>query len=301
MPTNLVESTKAKRYYTSAQLADLDIKTSVNKIGDIINLSQELQSLMWDRLKKGESYENVKELYFDICQLDVMSGIEIDKAKKEFAIDNTVELETIKQKWLRRDDDGRVIKPYFFAHIAQTKGYYNPEKKHYMHHATTMDYLEELVDKYRSPVIRGKKIPLTDILEFEDFSPSSVYYPHVTSILEQLESYKNKSMALWSTESVNVDNTMKHQIYLEYGINLVKHINLKINPSVHTLFALLKKLETKEYKDYRNYLSTILFNIRNQTAFQLIQQSQRGISLLIPDANGEVELYGMRYAKTCKN
>lgn len=81
VPTNLVESTKTIRYYTPEQQADLDIKTSVNKIGEIVNLSQELQSLMWNRLNdpmKLTSYEDIKELYYDICQLDVQSGIEID-------------------------------------------------------------------------------------------------------------------------------------------------------------------------------------------------------------------------------
>ena len=81
VPTNLVESTKTIRYYTPEQQADLDIKTSVNKIGEIVNLSQELQSLMWNRLNdpmKMTSYEDIKELYYDICQLDVQSGIEID-------------------------------------------------------------------------------------------------------------------------------------------------------------------------------------------------------------------------------
>lgn len=71
-----------KRHYTPEDQADLDQKTSVNKIGEIINLSQELNSLLWDRMYHGEVYEEVRELYHDICQLDILSGIEIDKAKK---------------------------------------------------------------------------------------------------------------------------------------------------------------------------------------------------------------------------
>lgn len=80
VPTNLVESVKTKRYYTNAQKADLDIKTSVNKIGDIINKSQELQSYMWDQINSGLDCksEEVKRLYADICQLSVMSNVEID-------------------------------------------------------------------------------------------------------------------------------------------------------------------------------------------------------------------------------
>lgn len=65
-PTALVEARKVKRYYTPEQQADLDIKTSVNLIGEIINLSQELDSLMWDMMYNGHSYNDIEELYFDI-------------------------------------------------------------------------------------------------------------------------------------------------------------------------------------------------------------------------------------------
>lgn len=77
VPTNLTEAKKAKRYYTSEHQADMDIKTSVNLIGDIINLSQELQTYMWHMYNNGASYEDIKDLYYDVCQLDIMSNIEI--------------------------------------------------------------------------------------------------------------------------------------------------------------------------------------------------------------------------------
>lgn len=77
VPTSAVEAMKVQRYYTPEQLADLDVKTSENLIGDIVNLSQELNSLLWDQLNSGASLEDVMPLYHDISQLDVMSGIEI--------------------------------------------------------------------------------------------------------------------------------------------------------------------------------------------------------------------------------
>ena len=61
-PTSFVSSKKVKRYYTHEQQAELDIKTSVNKIGEIINLSQELNSLLWDRMYHGSTYDDIKEL-----------------------------------------------------------------------------------------------------------------------------------------------------------------------------------------------------------------------------------------------
>lgn len=76
----MVSATKVKRYYTPEQQADLDIKTSVNKIGEIVNLSQELQTLMWHKLNNGASFEDVKEIYYDACQLNAMSGLEIEQS-----------------------------------------------------------------------------------------------------------------------------------------------------------------------------------------------------------------------------
>lgn len=134
VPTSMVEAIKTKRYYNKTQLADLDIKTSNNKIGEIINLSQILNSLLWDRLydlkKDGEirgsakdNYDEIKELFYDICQLDVMSCIEIDKAKKEFVIDNTKELSLIRDKYKEflTDENGKQIKPKFFEFLAKSK------------------------------------------------------------------------------------------------------------------------------------------------------------------------------------
>ena len=76
-PTNLVESTKLSRYYTPEQQADLDIKTSVNKIGEIVNLSQVLNSMYWDKLHHGFTHDKLHDLYCDIATLDVMSNLEI--------------------------------------------------------------------------------------------------------------------------------------------------------------------------------------------------------------------------------
>ena len=78
VPTNLVESSKIKRFYTPEQQADLDIKTSINKIGEIVNFSQILNNLYWNNIAHGQTHEENHELYCDIAQLDVMSNLEIN-------------------------------------------------------------------------------------------------------------------------------------------------------------------------------------------------------------------------------
>ena len=78
VPTCFVEAKKIKRYYTDEQKADLDVRTSVNKIGEIVNLSQQLNSLFWQNIYNGQSIEDNKELYDDICKLAVLSNVEIN-------------------------------------------------------------------------------------------------------------------------------------------------------------------------------------------------------------------------------
>ena len=59
VPTSLVESTKAVRLNNYWHRYDLDKKTSVNIIGEIINLSQILNSILWERKKNGVCYDDV--------------------------------------------------------------------------------------------------------------------------------------------------------------------------------------------------------------------------------------------------
>lgn len=78
VPTNMTTSVKTPRHYTNDDKADLDVKTSVNLIGAIINLSQQLNSLMWDKISRGSSLESCQTLYEDICKLAVLSNVEIE-------------------------------------------------------------------------------------------------------------------------------------------------------------------------------------------------------------------------------
>ena len=91
-------------------LAKLDHNTSVNKIGEIVNLSQKLNSIIWDRLYHGDG--NIDEIYLDACKLAILSGIEIDKAKR--AYDNIHagrELDLLRRKY------ESCLRPEFFLPI----------------------------------------------------------------------------------------------------------------------------------------------------------------------------------------
>ena len=65
-------------------LSGLDHDMSENKIGEIVNLSQKLNSIIWNEMKGGAPKEKILEIYNDVCKLAVLSGLEIDKAKRAY-------------------------------------------------------------------------------------------------------------------------------------------------------------------------------------------------------------------------
>lgn len=289
--TNMVTATKVKRYYTPEQQADLDIKTSVNKIGEIVNLSQELQTLMWHKLNNGASFEDIKELYYDACQLNTMSGIEIDSAKKEFDISNARELDLLRAKWVRKDNDNRYIKPYFFGHVDKTKGYYDPKKKAYVKHDTSMDYLRQIVEKYRAPYSdRGKGLPFITIFN-KGYNKADVRRWQVKKIYQQIEQGRRTTYYFWNNFT-EIAPDRRYEFYLAEEARIIDIINRCVTNEA-TLYALIKKLINTNQNC--NWAFKVLFNIGNQQALKLIDASKGSIAVIEESPDGDIEIYGRRY------
>lgn len=74
---------------TPKSLAALDQTIAKNKIGEIVNLSQFLNCLLWDGLfSEKQGAHHPMDIYHDICILAVLSGMEIDKAKRLYSVDS---------------------------------------------------------------------------------------------------------------------------------------------------------------------------------------------------------------------
>ena len=74
---------------TPKSLAELDQTIAKNKIGEIVNLSQFLNCLLWDGLfSEEQGAHHPMDIYHDICILAVLSGMEIDKAKRLYSVDS---------------------------------------------------------------------------------------------------------------------------------------------------------------------------------------------------------------------
>ena len=300
VPANRVHARKSKRYYTNAQKSDLDYKTSDNKIGEIVNLSQELNTLMWNiinKLKKplSECYEDIKDIYHDICVLNVLSCIEIDKAKKEFDISSSKEINAIKEKWLEKTFDNKTIKPAFLGFIAQTKGYRNPEKKKYNYHMTTMDYLLHAINKYRSSKTNANDlIPLSECFKFPDFNQNSVNKKQLKRIVQMCETAVSSINAVWSKEYYT--NEEKYLLTSRYKENLVFEIqNLKINK--HTLYVLISYTDMKKYSRISKLLFYILFNYKNDLIIEIMTNLNSSGSYIYECKDGDLDLYGIKFKR----
>lgn len=292
VPTCMVEAKKTKRYYTAEQQADLDIKTSINKIGEIINFSQVLNTLYWDNLHKGQTHEENLDLFLDIAQLSVMSGIEIDKAKKEFVIDNTKELNKLREKYsnVLSSDCGKNILPYFFAHISRSKGYYNPTKKDYTKHHTTMDYVQTIANGYHKKYeSRKSDRPFVYLLNRTKYRTRDINQQQLNDIIKALSDYYKLKQFIYvgreDSEEISYDSL---DLYHQRCIDILE----KNKIGYSTMYTLLSLIDVPQYSYLRNTIIEILFKCSTNNFFSIIKESAEDLEIVYQvDKNTTPDFY----------
>lgn len=295
VPTSSISSIKRKRSYTSAEQCDLDIKTSGNYIGEIINLSQELNTLYWHEYNNNADSEKLKEIYADACQLSIMSGIEIDRAKKEFTFSNRNELKKIRDKYMRKDKD-RNIKPYFFSFIHKYKGYYDNEKNIYMHHDTPMDYLEELINKERMSnrfSSQDKIIKFAECLK-PKITSGRINYDQVEKTIELIKDYQTKLNSIFSNPDSSKE--CKYDLYHDLYSSLTSSIS-KIRYNIHTIYYILRLLDRPQYISIYRTLFKIIFSLPNSSFYNCIEETKEDLYEFIPSPEGNYCFYGTKFKK----
>jgi hypothetical protein len=195
---NCVVGKKTPRYYTDEDKCDLDVKTSKNLIGQIINQAQILESYLNDIRfkmnkekninKKREFNKTIENVFIDISTLNILSCIEIDKAKKEFDIDSESELTKIKEKY------SDVKLPNFFKYTA--KDTFNDKKKKIREKILKLTPYEK-IDKNNDSVdnIERKKEINKQIKELIDKSTSNMEkekYKRYETTMDYLETTIDK-------------------------------------------------------------------------------------------------------------
>lgn len=308
VPTHFVEAKKIKRYYTNQQKADLDVKTSVNKIGEDINLSQQLNSLFWERIHKGKTFEDNAELYQDICKLAVLSNIEIDKAKREYEVDVGKELNLIKDKYklvkkIYKDGElvgEKVIKPMFFKMITKENGYELSDRHLYKYFNTPMDYLQKRVSKFEFRQGREQKqtvLPFSSIVKDTVVPAGQGYYytqkDRIISIVRDTNA-RLKKLYIDYDEKTKEEKQEIKTLASEIKQECVEYIN---NMSVcdATMYLLLTALDKKENRDVKRRIFLTLFGTPNKTFFKMISDNQGTVDEITEDENGDIILYDLRF------
>ena len=293
VPTHMVPATKRKRHYEIDDQADLDIATSVNKIGEIVNLSQELNTLIWDKLNRGETFEDILPIYLDTAKLDVLSNIEIDKAKREYAVDSTFEIKKIKNKYGMEDGSGRQIKPNFFGAIARTKGYYDSNRKNYKFHQTTMDYLQRSINRRKRTYTKHEFEPFSSIIDTTGYKRTYVKKQQIDKILGMARECNARVKAIWSNNS-DLDTYTKSALAAEEKDALAGYIKtMKMSKS--TIVKLLDTLDREENSDIGRMLFYMLFSAPSEAFYAALKESETQLPLIVEQPDGEMFLYGLPF------
>lgn len=293
-----VVAKKIARYYTKAQQCDLDIKTSRNLIGRIVNTASEINSMIWDRLNNGASIEDVQPLYLDACLLNVMSNIEIDSAKKEFNVNNRKELDILNQKYARVSADGRKVKPNFFAAKDRGKGYYDASSKVYQKHASTMDYLQTAINSYKLRAGHGDRhgafLPFSELVTSDDYNHRNVWRPKIERAVELVRQSRSEIKYIYASDALEPED--QHRLAATRRQDCIDYVG-EIVMTRNTMIYFLKHLEDDELKDICRSVFNTLFGYPNSSFFDLIKRSREPVPSLVEDQDGDLRIFDLHFRR----
>ena len=271
---------------TEQTLAALDHDTSVNKIGEIVNLSQKLNSILWDEIYKGADEENILAIYSDICKLAVLSGLEIDKAKRTFEdIRVSKELTALRKKYARPS-------PQFFAEIDERK------TKQYAFYPTAMDYLYARVKKLHFRKGREQYEvyrPISSNLSYNISSGNATEYRHKDKIVQIIDESKAAVNRLY--QAIRTADEQERKVLYAQIADIKKERDKQVSKwltNENVLILVLRHYEKNSAADWRVYAALINHPIFSEFLWELYD----GTALqVVEDENGEYTLYGRKFTK----
>ena len=289
VPTTDIEPDPKEEEYTAKNLAKLDYESSENLIGQIVNLSQVLNSKLWHEMNKEEPNQSyIDRLYKDVCQLSIMSGLEIDKAKKTLIVDNKNELKEIRERY-KSKEDGKIGYPMFFKELGK-KGNYD-SKKTYIFYNTTLDMIGDEI-AYKTMTVEGTEKALHKILRKPDIKSRDVDKDKIKAVLELCEqrAKDDKKLGVEKTQLGKSEyNRMRKQTIENFLEDLAE---IKMNQA--TLYTLLTSKDAEKYEDY---ILQGLLELKSSTLKKLVKTDDT-TPTLVEDAAGDIEIYGIKHKKS---
>lgn len=268
VPTSDVEAKKLNEAYTPENLANLDYRTSINLIGEIVNYSQILNSLYWNKLAEDNpDKDELEEIYKDICTLSVMSGVEIDKAKKDFGnLNQRVELKSIKDKY------GITAKPDFFDYLSK-KQKHRKENQEYMKYNTSMDKLYNAIKDIKLANVKTKDLPLKSIIKKVNYRTTDVNTDIADALFKACDERMkaNYRMQNMTPEERLTANVHAYDILFEEVAKILKSTKKGLNKS--TIRSIFDRLD-KENSAIGDYMFSALLNCNCKKAIEILDKSK---------------------------
>ncbi len=267
-------------------LPELDHDTSNNKIGEIVNLSQKLNSLIWNKIHKGESEEKIQGIYGDVCKLAVLSGLEIDKAKRAYDIVNVgKELIALRKKYDKPS-------PVFFQEIDESS-----KEKQYIFYDTAMDYVYAIASKIHFRKGREQVClyrPISEQLAYNLASGNATEYRHKDKIVEIIDDAKAKTNRLYM-ELRTADEQEREVIYAQISDIKTERDKLvnKWLTNENVLMLVLRHYEKNNPSDWRIYAALINHPVFSDLLFELYDRFPK----IEESESGKYLLYGRKFAK----
>lgn len=269
-------------------LSELDYNTSENKIGEIVNLSQKLNSVLWDKLSRGYDYERIQGVYEDVCKLAVLSGIEIDKAKRAYdKVNVSKEISKITKKH-------SVIAPEFFREIDFD---YGVKERQYTFYNAPMEYVYKSVQDIDYRKGKEKEIeymPISDMLKVPAPKSTSTVYEHRDKVVAICKEFEKKLDFLYS-ELRRSDDDEKEVIYTRIKQTKDER-NEQVNELLseeYILYLVLKAYEKTTGENWHLYAPLL----ENELFKGMLKKSKEKMQKVAPKDDGEYDLYGLKFAK----
>ena len=267
-------------------LAELDHDTSENKIGEIVNLSQKLNSIIWNEIHHGAPVEKILDIYNDVCKLAVLSGLEIDKAKRAYDNVNVgKELSALRKKYNRPA-------PTFFKEIDE-KG----KENEYEFYDTAMDYIYQAVKKFNFQKGKKKKAdytPISWVIGYKTTSDNATDYRHRDKIIEICDESKKKISRLYMELRV-ADDQEKELIYDKITEEKAERDRqvAKWLTSENVLIFVVRHYEKNSPSDWRIYAPIV-----TSPAFKKFSRERAlPIGCVAEKEGGEFTVYGKQFAR----
>ena len=272
---------------TDQTLAELDHDTSENKIGEIVNLSQKLNSVIWNEIHNGAPVGKILEIYNDVCKLAVLSGLEIDKAKRSYDNVNVgKELSALRKKYNRPA-------PMFFNEIDE-----RDKENEYEFYDTAMDYIYQAVKKFNFQKGKKKRVNYTPIswtIIDKTASDNATDYRHRDKIIEICDECKTKISRLYMELRI-ADEQEKELVYDKIAEAKIERDRLvsKWLTNENVLILVLRHYEKNSPSDWRIYAPIV-----NTPQFKNFSRcTALPIGCVAEKEDGDFVVYGKKFART---